>query len=535
MKTHFNICLPFVLIAGFFLSSVANLHAQTYTEYFQDETTGTTVFTNNGNTFNLTSLFKIYEWSGWGHTGDDRYIGNDNDLLPSAGIVGSITNGTRDFSVHGLWIWPDIDMSGTPSNAGTVIFRGRSGGGTQFTLTVPSGSINTNNSVEQGYTYVDFSSYNSIAIDELQVELTGSLRYLTIDDFQYSGAPASITFAGGGGFTPVVMRGGTNQALGRFELTGDAAGASLTAASIKLNGTRTGLSNLKLWQSSDAAFGSDTQIGSTVAADPGDGNSVSFSGFSSSIGTGGTYYFLTGDVASDAMGGVHGVIVQNSSLTVSGGTLSGTITNAPLSGVDASLPVGLASFSARVEGRSVVLNWVTESETDNLGFILERSGADDVWVQIASYQTHDALKGRGNASGATEYAFTDQAVKPETEYRYRLSDVSMQGEVTGYAPLTVQTEALPATTGMEKAYPNPFNPQTFIAYKLSKDTDVNISVFDMLGRKVSTLHNGHQKAGSYHVYWNGTTENGIKTPSGGFIIRMQTDAVTQVQRVMFVK
>jgi hypothetical protein len=347
----------------------------------------------------------------------------------------------------------------------------------------------------------------------------------------------TVTFADGSGFLPGISKGSANQALGRFKLTGSFAGASLTAASIKLNGTRTGLSNLKLWESADATFGSDIQRGTTVAADPGNGSSVAFSGFSSAIGTGGTYYFLSGDVASDATGGVQGVITANSSLTFSGGLLSGTISNAPLSTGDVSLPVGLVSFSARADGRSVVLNWITESEVNNAGFILERSGETGLWLQIASYNTHAALKGQGNTSSAMEYAFTDRNVDYGRAYAYRLSDVAVTGKVTAHVPLSVSVTAdvPPETTIMEKAYPNPFNPETFISYRLSENTRVEISVFDMLGRRVRILHNGYQPAGRYHVYWNGTDETGQKAPSGGYVIRMETEEALQAQRVLMLK
>jgi flagellar hook assembly protein FlgD len=88
---------------------------------------------------------------------------------------------------------------------------------------------------------------------------------------------------------------------------------------------------------------------------------------------------------------------------------------------------------------------------------------------------------------------------------------------------------------MENAYPNPFNPQTYIAYRLSENTDVNITVFDMLGRRVKTLFDGRQPAGSYHVYWNGTTETGSRAPSGGYIIRMETENMKRVQKITLVK
>ncbi|HPG40304.1 MAG TPA: FlgD immunoglobulin-like domain containing protein [bacterium] len=366
------------------------------------------------------------------------------------------------------------------------------------------------------------------------------------DDVTFDTDDAAITFTDGSAFTPAITLGSANQVIGRFTLSGDVAGAALTAASIKLNGTRTGLSNLKLWSSADATFesGSDTQLGSTVAADPGDGGSASFSGFTSSIATGGTYYFLTGDVAAGATGIVQGIIVANANLSFFNATLSGTITNAPLSNGDASLPVELTSFTATVQGNAIVLSWQTATETDNLGFILERSvGADDNppgeagtgWQTIASYQTRNELKGQGNTSSRTEYAFTDQTVESGKSYSYRLSDVSTKGKITVYASLSITMDNLPETTELGKAYPNPFNPQTFIGYELAEDTDVTIRVFDMLGRQVKTLFNGHQFAGSYNVYWNATDERGNKVPSGSYIIQMKTKTTRQTQKVMLMK
>ena len=219
---------------------------------------------------------------------------------------------------------------------------------------------------------------------------------------------------------------------------------------------------------------------------------------------------------------------------------SGTINNGyPFlsweNGGDVSLPVGLASFSGRCEGRSIVLAWVTESEVDNLGYILERSEDGEAWCTVASYETHEALEGRGNASDRAEYEFTDQNVESGRDYHYRISDVNTRGVITAHAPLTVRLDALPEGTMMDNAYPNPFNPRTFIAYRLAEDTDVNITVFDLLGRSVKELYSGRQPAGSYQVYWNGTGEGGFKVSSEPYVIRMRTESGMQVQKVMLLK
>jgi len=349
---------------------------------------------------------------------------------------------------------------------------------------------------------------------------------------------ASVVFADGSGFTPAVVKGSVNQAVGRFQLTGDVVGSALTGVTIQLNGTRTGLSNLKLWSSTDASFesGSDTPLDGPET----DGAAIVFSGFSSAISSGGSWYFITADVAAEATGGVQGLVLNNAALVLDKGTLSGSLSNEVLSNGDASLPVDLHAFSARCEGSAVILTWTTESETDNLGFILERTVetrfiASLRWEVIASYETHPGLRGEGNSSAQHEYSFVDESVEGGSGYTYRLSDVSRSGEVQVYASLSVTMDALPGATAMDEAYPNPFNPRTYIAYHLAQESDVVLEVYDLLGRKIKTLHTGRQSAGDHHIYWNAENEHGLRVASGTYLIRMQAGAIQKTQKVTVVK
>ncbi len=68
----------------------------------------------------------------------------------------------------------------------------------------------------------------------------------------------------------------TNQPIGRLALLTNKLCAVFNGIWVKLNGTRTGLTNFKLWESSDNSFSSssDTLIGYTVSVDPGDGNYI---------------------------------------------------------------------------------------------------------------------------------------------------------------------------------------------------------------------------------------------------------------------
>jgi len=347
---------------------------------------------------------------------------------------------------------------------------------------------------------------------------------------------STVTFTDGSLFSSTAMIGSSDQVLGRFNLTANTSGASLTAASIKLNGVRTGLSNIKLWSSADASYGSDTQLGSAVSSDPGNGNSVTFNGFSSGISTGGgTYYFFSGDVAESANGAVQGIIVENSNLTLSGGVFSGSISNAILSSSETALPIELVQFTARLERQSIILKWITESETENVGYIIERQkNNSDIWVKLADYQSHEALRGQGTTSCAHNYIYHDTDIEAGETYAYRLSDVSENGNIIAHPSIDITMNDI-SKTGIEKIYPNPFNPQTYIAYSLLEDADVKIRVVDIFGRLVKTLQNGDQTSGSYHVYWNGNNDKNTQASSGMYFIHMQTDKSNEIQKVVLMK
>ncbi|MFH1853422.1 MAG: T9SS type A sorting domain-containing protein [Candidatus Neomarinimicrobiota bacterium] len=316
----------------------------------------------------------------------------------------------------------------------------------------------------------------------------------------------------------------------------------MTAASIKLNGTRTGMSNVKLWSSADNSFGGDTQISSTVATDPGTGGTTSFSSFTNAIAaSGGTYYFVTVDAASNATGVVQGVLVENASLTITGGTLSGTITNAALSSGDVSLPVELTDFSANYDNGRIVLQWTTASETENLGFILERCsmGASD-WATIADYRINSELRGQGSTTQATNYQFIDVAFIPGTEYQYRLSDVDYTGKVTvlGTREARVPPNDIPAQPlefGLQKAYPNPFNSNIQFTYTIATDDITELTIFDINGRSVVRLVDSYLVTGTYQISWDGTGVSGENIASGVYLAVLKTANKLSQQKVLLIK
>ena len=178
-------------------------------------------------------------------------------------------------------------------------------------------------------------------------------------------------------------------------------------------------------------------------------------------------------------------------------------------GADNSLPVTLMQFTAAMQKGNVLLKWHTESEIENVGFIIQRrkKGSED-WNEIASYLTHEQLLGQGNSSNRSEYQFLDATVQSGLSYQYRLGDVGYDGMLTLHDMIEIDVIAsdIPQDYVLNNAYPNPFNTSTVISWQVGATckapVQVDLSIYNIRGQKVSTLVSEKQKAGSYQVEWN---------------------------------
>ena len=90
------------------------------------------------------------------------------------------------------------------------------------------------------------------------------------------------------------------------------------------------------------------------------------------------------------------------------------------------------------------------------------------------------------------------------------------GFVTG-----VETEAAPLLTRLLRNYPNPFNPSTKIVFRLERDAQASLRVFDVHGRLVRTLVDSYLAAGPRTVEWDGRDDRGRPLASGTYYMRLQ--------------
>ncbi|MCF7824600.1 MAG: T9SS type A sorting domain-containing protein [Candidatus Marinimicrobia bacterium] len=95
--------------------------------------------------------------------------------------------------------------------------------------------------------------------------------------------------------------------------------------------------------------------------------------------------------------------------------------------------------------------------------------------------------------------------------------------------------SLPKEFALAKNYPNPFNPSTTIAFDVPTSSEVMITVYDVMGRKVTDLVNSEYSAGSYNVSWNGVDAAGTPVSSGLYIYKMTAGNFTATSKMLFLK
>lgn len=205
------------------------------------------------------------------------------------------------------------------------------------------------------------------------------------------------------------------------------------------------------------------------------------------------------------------------------------------------LPVELTSFSAAVNGGSVVLSWQTGTEVDNYGFEVERASTTLSMTKNVipsgdeGWETIGFVEGYGNSNSPKKYSFIDETPKSGT-VQYRLKQIDTDGSFEYSDIVEVELESnLPTEYSLEQNYPNPFNPSTTIKFDLPKQQKVSLKIYNILGSEVVTLVNEEKEAGRYALQWNGRNSFGGRIASGLYIYRIKTPEFTSTKKMLMLK
>ena len=175
----------------------------------------------------------------------------------------------------------------------------------------------------------------------------------------------------------------------------------------------------------------------------------------------------------------------------------------------------------------VDLNWRTASEQDNLGFNLYRSTHRE-----GDYTQINDMMIPSNTLG--EYSYKDVNILSGTRYYYKLEDINISGANGVYGPILAEL-TLPTDFALSQNYPNPFNPETTIKYQIPNNSQVYLSIYNVIGQEVRVLINQELSAGYHSVVWDGRDNHGNLVTSGVYYFRIKADSYTDLKKMIFMK
>jgi hypothetical protein len=205
-----------------------------------------------------------------------------------------------------------------------------------------------------------------------------------------------------------------------------------------------------------------------------------------------------------------------------------------------------------VDGQELFSHWFSLATADNSSYVapaggLLSSGVNRGWSNGSYYYRDRAL------DLSLEPAFIAMPHTASTlTVVWRLGAVSggaaanWQGEMDeswAIDNLTVSVSNIASAAPLPTAVaalrgnaPNPFNPSTRIFFELPDDgARVNLSIFDLAGRRVRTLVDGVQAGGPQVARWDGRTETGLNAPGGVYLYRLTGAGIDEARRMVLLK
>ena len=185
------------------------------------------------------------------------------------------------------------------------------------------------------------------------------------------------------------------------------------------------------------------------------------------------------------------------------------------------------------EGRTATLTWTpsTDDSTPSSAITYELALFRDGVPQAMPQR----LPEHGNVSTASSWVLTGLE-DGNYSWTLRAVDSAFNGSALGSGTFSVgvttdnEGDGLPRVYAFDGSYPNPFRATTTLRYALPEAADVEIVVYDLLGRQVVRLVQTEQSAGFYELPWNASN-----LASGAYLVRFSTDDFVKTQRVVLLK
>jgi hypothetical protein len=190
---------------------------------------------------------------------------------------------------------------------------------------------------------------------------------------------------------------------------------------------------------------------------------------------------------------------------------------------DLPLAVAFERFGATPTNGTVQVSWELASDEPLSSFVLYRRDGESLQPRVVA---------EGTLADETG-SYLDSSVNPGETYRYELLVRTADGDEFRSPLVKVSLPEL--TLVLHQNHPNPFNPQTTIAYDIPSVSRVRLLVMDVSGRLVRTLVDENQEPGSRSVVWNGRDDAGSAVSSGVYFYVLDAGKERLTKKLVLLK
>lgn len=186
------------------------------------------------------------------------------------------------------------------------------------------------------------------------------------------------------------------------------------------------------------------------------------------------------------------------------------------------VPVAVNEAAIETSEEGIVLRWRGSDDAPGARFLVYRraaSGPDDPGDTDASYS--ELISDGMEFLGPGPHRYVDTRIEAGEWYVYLIVGADADGSVVYSAPLVARAPASVARLALSRPVPHPFQPGRALRFAIpAPGGRVELSVFDVTGRRVRTLVDGVVPAGWHSVTWDGNDERGFRLPSGIYFGRL---------------
>ena len=154
-----------------------------------------------------------------------------------------------------------------------------------------------------------------------------------------------------------------------------------------------------------------------------------------------------------------------------------------------------------------------------------------------SYQTFTIIDHEGLIRFKTTFLIPMDELRDEVVLA--LADIPpIEEEVVETVETAVETSdqaSVPQTFSLAQNAPNPFNGNTVIRFALPQPSQVELTIYNLLGQPVAILVQGPSAAGSFSVRWNGRDQTGRAVTSGVYLYQLRAGEYTEVRKLLLLR